>query len=108
MAEIPHIDVPIRLVGNGYAVVEQDTTEEVAGCVKVIASFPLGARDEALDFGVRPMEFRATPLDLTDLQQACEQYEPRARLSVTQAPYDPADSTAANVQIVVGLASSED
>jgi phage baseplate assembly protein W len=108
MDNIPHIAVPMRLVGIGYAVVEQDTTEEVAGCVKVIASFPLGSRDEAPEFGVRPMEFRATPLDVTDLTQACEQYEPRARLSVAQAPQDSADPTAANVQIVVGLATSED
>jgi phage baseplate assembly protein W len=107
MDDIPHIGTPIRIVGTSYATVQQDTTDEVAACVNVIASYPLGSRDEAPDFGVIPLEFTAQPLDLSDLTQACEVYEPRAVLTVTQS--DPADAPGeATVQIVVGMATAED
>lgn len=108
MDDVPHIALPIRVKATEFATVQQDTGDELACTVNAIAAFPLGFRVEAPEFGVEPLEFGPQPLDLSDLEQACELYEPRARLALTEAPYDPADPTAARVTIAVSMHSVED
>lgn len=108
MDDVPHIALPIQVAGLAYRTVQQDTNDEVACAVAAIAGFPLGYRDEAPEFGIDQLEFTGQPLDLADLDQACETYEPRARLRLTQTPYDPNDPTAVRVTVEVAMHTAED
>lgn len=107
MDDVPHIALPIRVAGVAYATVQQDTDDEVTATVTAIASFPVGWREEAPEFGIVPMEFQGQPLDVTDLQQACETYEPRARLRIVDHS-PPNDPTAALLAIEVSMFTAED
>src|SRR5262245_17298151 len=108
MDDVPHIALPIRVAGVTYATVQQDTDDEVTATVTAIASFPLGFREEAPEFGVAPMEFTGQPLDPTDLEQACEQWEPRARLNIVDRSPGATDPTAGRLRIEVAMFTAED
>lgn len=108
MDSVPHITLPIAVRASAYATVEQDTTAEVANCVAAILAFPLSYREEAPDFGVPDPTFGARPLDTSAIEHACETYEPRAVLRVTEAQLDPRDPFAADIQIEVNVLQSED
>jgi phage baseplate assembly protein W len=108
MDDVPHIGLPIRLAGVTYATVQQDTDDEVTATVTAIASFPIGWREEAPEFGVTPMEFQGQPLDTTDLEQACETWEPRARIRIVDRSPGSSDPTAARLQIEVSMFTAED
>lgn len=56
----PHFAQPFQFGGiNGGALTnEQDTSDDVATCVKNIIIYPLGFRDDFPDFGVPEMVFR--------------------------------------------------
>src|SRR3954462_2095847 len=107
MDDVPHIALPMRVAGGAFVTVQQDTTDEVVCTVAAIASFPIGWRDEAPEFGVTPMEFGLQPLDTTELQYACEMYEPRARVRVVSVATDD-DPTAAREQIEVTMFAGEE
>jgi hypothetical protein len=108
MDDVPHIKLPIEIAGRAYATVQQDTDDELACTVAAIAQFPYGYRIEAPEFGVDPLEFEVQPLDVTGLEQACEVYEPRARLVLAVSDFNPIDPAASRVQISVSMLTSED
>ena len=108
MDDVPHLALPLRVVGDHYVTVQQDTVDELAATVACIVAFPLGYRDERPDFGIVPLEFSTRPLNTLDIEQAVEAYEPRASVRVTEQPYDPADPGAARVRVAVGLAGAEE
>lgn len=84
--ETPHFDVPLRLQGSSFAVVEQDTIEDVADCVTVIVSTPIGWRDEAPTFGIPDLAFVRQPLDAQELAREIGSQEPRAQLIIDERP----------------------
>lgn len=83
MDDVPHIDWPIRLDGNGYATCQQDTAQEIAAAVAALFSFERGTRIESPDFGILDPTFAQQPVDTTDLEQQAGTYEPRAELTIT-------------------------
>lgn len=84
--DAPHFDLPFRLDGSSFAVVEQDSIEDVADCVTVIASTPIGWRDEAPTFGIPDPTFLKQPLDAQEIAREIGSQEPRALLIVEERP----------------------
>ena len=84
MADIPHLAMPLRFVNGQWAVVEQDTEDEVAQCVRNILAFERGYRVEDPDFGIRDPTFQTMPIDTDDISQALDEYEERAQVAIFQ------------------------
>lgn len=76
----PHLAIPLRLAGGKLAVVEQDTLDEVAGCVEAIVRTPVGFRDEQPRFGIEEQALREGGPDLAGIERAVQRFEPRAEL----------------------------
>lgn len=108
MDDVPHLALPLRQVGAQLLTVQQDTDDELAVTVAVICSFPLGSRLERPDFGIAQPELADRPLNVADIEQAVEAYEPRAEIKATEAPYDPTDPLGSRVRIEVAMARSEE
>lgn len=89
--DIPHFTYPFGLASDGRSasVEEQDTVEEIRGCVELICRTPVGHRAELPEFGVPDLTFRqadADGVDVGDLEVAVETWEPRVDVLVDQAP----------------------
>jgi hypothetical protein len=108
MDDVPHLALPLRIVGDRYVSVQQDTLDELVACVGAITLFPLGYRVERPDFGVEPVELSNRPLNVLDVEQAVEAYEPRAVVKVTESPYNPLDPGAARLRVEVSMPRAED
>lgn len=104
---IPRLALPLTVSAGGYSSVQQDTTDELAVCVRTILSFELGSRVERPEFGIADPTFQQRPLDLFDVEQAIDMYEPRAAVSVTEVP-DPTDPLATTVRVDVAMPDSEE
>jgi phage baseplate assembly protein W len=98
--ETPHFDIPFRLSGSSIAVVEQDSIDDVADCVVVIVSTPIGWRDEAPTFGIPDQAMIRQPLDAAELARDIGSQEPRALLIVDER-VDQTDELIALVNIGV-------
>lgn len=103
MDDLPHLALPLRLTGDRFAAVQQDTEEELATTVLAILSYQLGSRIERPDFGIPDPALAQRPLDLTAMRRAVAAFEPRADFSVTELPYDPTDPLASRVRVQVAM-----
>lgn len=83
---VPHFDLPFRLSGKSFAVVEQDSHEDVANCVETIIRTPYGFRDDAPDFGLDDHTFDNRPLNVDAMRAQIESQEPRATMALTEEP----------------------
>lgn len=92
MADIPHLSTPFRFVGAEAhaAEVEQDSIEDIAGCVEAIIRTRPGVRIETPDLGVSDPTFmtrsspaRTDPASIDALMSEIEVWEPRASIAVT-------------------------
>lgn len=102
MDDVPHLSLPLRLIGQGLATVDQDTVEELANNVRAIVSFGRGERLDDESFGIEPIVFGSVPLNLNDIEATIATYEPRATVSVTEN-FDVSDPTADRVSIEVSM-----
>jgi len=85
--EIPHFDLPFRLLGSsGAAVVPQDSLTDIANCVEAAVRTQQGTRKEIPTFGVVEMTFGQQPLNVNDLMAYIVEHEPRAELMTEQNP----------------------
>jgi hypothetical protein len=103
MDDVPHLSLPLRIAGDRYDTVQQDTLDEARVCVAAIVAFPLGYRIEAPEFGVPELELDDRPLDVDELEAIVSELEPRVAVDVQELPYDPNDPLAARVRIEVAL-----
>lgn len=99
----PHLSVPFRLAPSGayVEVDDQDSPEEVRGCVYNILVTPLGHREELPEFGVVDPTFRTASATLEDVQAAVEQWEDRAPIVFEEDP-DYLDVLVRRVRVTVG------
>jgi phage baseplate assembly protein W len=104
MDDVPHLALPLRIVGDAFVAVQQDTVEELLTTVAVVCAFPLGSRIERPEFGITSPELQDEPLELTDLARAVATWEPRAAIAVHERPG--ADDLATAVQVEVSMARS--
>lgn len=77
MADVPHFDRPFRLSGSRFAVVEQDSDEELANCAWAIVSTEIGSREETPDFGVPELPFQGENFVASALVASVREWEPR-------------------------------
>jgi phage baseplate assembly protein W len=83
MAEIPHFASPFRIVAGSVATVEQDSDEDILGCVQVILRTDAGFRDEVPEFGVEELAFNQSDSVESDVIDAVRDWEPRVAASAT-------------------------
>lgn len=82
MVDVPHFAFPLKLSkGGSFAVVEQDSEDDVAQCVQVLLSTPVGSRVELPEYGVDAFEF-TTRVDRAAIASAIEDWEPRADVTL--------------------------
>lgn len=105
--ELPHLALPLRLVGNRLGAVEQDSVSEIAQCVEVVVRYPLGLRPEQPEFGLTDPAFRQVPVGTAELDQAVSRWEPRAAALSEERP-DLYDQAVAEVLVNVGGGQSGD
>jgi phage baseplate assembly protein W len=88
MADTPHFTLPFRIDPHtGHpAEVEQDSLDDIAHCVEAVLRTRPGERDENPDFGSPELAFRSVPVHTADIQDAVEQWEPRASILIEEAP----------------------
>jgi phage baseplate assembly protein W len=80
--DLPHFAFPFVRGKNGHVnVLEQDTIEHVMSCEQVIATCPLGARQERPEFGWDWPVWDTWPLNLGGLEAALQTFEPRGIVS---------------------------
>ena len=101
--DTPHFHFPFSLASDGksVSVEEQDTPEEIRGCVELILRTPQGHRSELPAFGIADLTFRqvtAEGLDVSDVVEAVETWEPRADALLSDAP-ELLDETTRNVAV---------
>lgn len=108
MDTIPHLALPLRLDRGAYVTVQQDTLDELVASVTCICAFPVGYRIEAPDFGIAELELASSPLPVDDVERQIETWEPRADVDVHEQPYDPADPTAARLEVAVTMPDAEE
>lgn len=98
----PHLKLPFRITGNKAEVVEQDTAEEIAQCVEVVLSYPVGLRIDLPDFGINDQTFREQGPDVDEIRTAILRWEPRADATVDPILYTDDISGSARVQLREG------
>ena len=108
MDDIPHLALPLRVVGDAFDVVQQDTLDEVITNVRVVASFEIGYREDKPEFGIPEQAPADLPLNLQDLEETIESWEPRAAVRATEAPYNPADPLTDRVRLAVAMSRSNE
>ncbi len=81
----PHLQWPVRIETGRLAVVEQDTFDDVAQCVKIIASTPLGGASWDPQLGVRGLLYGEGGADPDETYEAVERSEPRAEIQIDRA-----------------------
>jgi hypothetical protein len=83
---VPHIAVPLRKItradrsGQGLALHEQDSPEEVTACVFAVLNTRTGHRIDLPEFGTPGQAFRRGGADLAALERNVALWEPRADL----------------------------
>lgn len=99
----PHLTVPFRFATSGryVEVDEQDTPDEIRGCVYNILVTPIGHRDELPAFGAPDAAFRTFAQDYDDLQSAIEHWERRLPVALDEDP-EIVDMTARRVRVLIG------
>jgi hypothetical protein len=79
MPERPHLSYPVKLLPSGRLLTnEQDSDAEVADCIAVVLSWPVGTRQGEPDFGVPGQLFGSGGPDLSEIRNAVTANEPRA------------------------------
>lgn len=77
MADVPHFNRPFRFSGSSFAVIEQDSDEDLANCAWAIVSTDAGSRDETPEFGVPDLPFSDPEVVTSALVAAVRRWEPR-------------------------------
>jgi len=100
VADVPHFDVPFRIVKGQAAVNEQGSPEDLAACVFAVCASEPGQFFDLPDFGFPDLFGSQLPVDPSALASIIEGQEPRARLLAEVNPqlYDRA-ILEANIQV---------
>lgn len=83
MPDVPHFAFPFSLTSTGHvAVVDQDSPNDVAGCVAAICSYRLGDRADAPTFGIEAQDFRTGGPNPLEIRTAIAAWEDRAEATL--------------------------
>jgi len=101
--DIPHFSFPFTFGTSRHAnVVEQDTIDDVVGCISVALLTEIGFRPEVPTFGTTNRVFDMQPLDLVAMLSEVEEWESRGEMIMTQSP-DERDNLIARITALVSL-----
>lgn len=84
--DFPHFAQPVRFASGSYALCDEDTDEDVLGCVQRCLETPLGFADDEPEFGLREQVFRQGGADLDAIAAAVEDWEPRVTDRIARNP----------------------
>lgn len=76
--DIPHFRLPVQVHDGRFAVVEQDSLDEIGQCAETVLRYPLGHRLDLPDFGLSDQAFGMGGADMVEIGEAIETWEPRA------------------------------
>lgn len=96
----PHFAFPFIMQAANAAVVEQDSPDEVFACVRAAVGTPRGLRVDLPQFGMPDQVFRQKEVNIGEMRQALEQFEPRAQYAIDAQP-DVFDALISRVTIEV-------
>lgn len=77
---IPHFSLPFRIAGGAAAVVDQDSSDEIADCVAAVCLTIKGARIEEPSYGISDPTFMRGDQAAAGLLADIRPWEPRADL----------------------------
>jgi len=100
MVDIPHFDLPMRLAGKSFAVVEQDSLAEITNCVVAAIRTEVGTRKELPDFGTTDLAFQVQPVNIQRFIDQIALHEPRVSMLIEQHP-DIINELIASVKIAI-------
>jgi hypothetical protein len=86
MADVPHFDLPFRFSTPQAAVVEQDSIEEIAGCVLALLLCEQGFRVELPEYGLLDPTFSSPRVDVEAIRAQVLEWEPRASVILDAEP----------------------
>lgn len=84
--DIPHFAYPLRIDGSEFAVVEQDSGDEIQGAIEAILRTPQGHVDSKPTLGLPDLTFRLPGTATAAVAEALELHEPRSRELIEEAP----------------------
>jgi len=96
---IAHFAFPFTLAGSSFAVVEQDSSDEIVQCVEVLLSTTRGQRVELPEYGIGDPLFKDS-VDVQDALNAIADWEPRASV-VINTNIDSVDELVRHVRVQV-------
>ena len=98
---IPHLMYPPQVGGDGHlSTVEQDSEQDILGCVTIACMTPLGTRLYVPTFGISDYTFDQAPVPVEQLMQEIQTSEPRATGDVTVQVQDLVETVVAGVSNV--------
>ena len=88
----PHFALPFRMHRGATVCVEQDTLDDIACCIEAVLRTAPGDRIVSPEFGSPELAFNQRPLNLDDVVNRVELWEPRAAILLAEDPaeLDPA------------------
>jgi phage baseplate assembly protein W len=90
---VPHFSLPFRFAGGRAVTVEQDSLDDVEGCVEAVLRYTRGSRPEAPDFGIPDQAFTEHGAQIGEIAAAVEDAEPRAAVLLARAEDELARAT---------------
>jgi phage baseplate assembly protein W len=107
MVDVPHFSFPFRMgVEGGFAVVEQDSPDEVVDCVEVLLRTPVGSREDLPEYGIEDPAFENEP-DIAGILDAIGDWEPRAPVSDITSDVDDVDEFIQHIRVGIETEGSE-
>lgn len=96
---IPHFAFPFQLQGSSFAVVDQDTSDEIIQCVEVLLGTRTGQRVELPGYGIDDPLF-TDQLDAQGILNAISDWEPRAVVTL-DGEIDDTDELVEHIRVQV-------
>lgn len=81
---VPHFLFPFQLNGDAFAVVEQDTPQEVQQCVEILLLTPVDSRLVLPDYGTPETLYTQLPVNVPAILAKLNNWEPRAAVALSQ------------------------
>lgn len=100
----PVLALPLRLVGDRLAILQQDSAAELGQSVRLLMATRPGERLENPAYGTRDYAFaNVVDVDAEEIRAAVREHEPRVTADVTVVP-----TPAGRVDITVAVRSTTD
>lgn len=81
---VPHFSFPFHTDGTSFAVVEQDTQEEIQQCVEILLLTPSDSRLVLPEYGTPETLFTQVPVNVSAIISKLNEWEPRAAVDFNQ------------------------